>query len=39
MADFTEEYLRRLTDVENQKVAQLSGIKEALSNSGSGGVM
>lgn len=37
MADFTEEYLRRLTDVENQKVAQLSGIKDALEGSGSGG--
>lgn len=37
MADFTEEYLKRLTDVENQKVAQLSGIKDVLKGSGSGG--
>ena len=36
MADFTEEYLRRMTDIENQKVAQLTGIKNVLGGEGAG---
>lgn len=37
MADFTEEILKREIKNGEQMVEQLTGIKEALSNSGSGG--